>query len=168
MDGSPLAESAIVLAAYLIAALAAPAQGALHLAQVVNLPTVQREDENEQRDLDVRAQAQYEATTYLSTVADTLSGGLAAVLGLKITWSVTVNEDVADALIRMAELGEDIGSFEIEGCDLITIATHGRGAFQRWIIGSITERVLDGTQLPLLIVRPQERSNSSHGASLRL
>jgi len=44
---------------------------------------------------------------------------------------------------------------------LIALATHGRGGFQRWMVGSITERVLDGTRLPLLILRPQEQQVSA-------
>ena len=42
LDGSPLAEAALVPAAYLVAVLAGPAQGALHLVQVVKLPTIQK------------------------------------------------------------------------------------------------------------------------------
>ena len=74
---------------------------------------------------------------------------------MKITSSVVVSEDVADALIRTAELGEDTGTFQ--ACDLLTLATHGRVGLQRWMLGSVMERVLDGTKLPLFIVRPQEQ-----------
>jgi len=42
------------------------------------------------------------------------------------------------------------------GCDIIAMATHGRGGLERWAMGSVTERVLGATQLPLLVVRPQE------------
>jgi hypothetical protein len=38
LDGSVLAERALTPAAYLVAALAAPAQGALHLLRVVDIP----------------------------------------------------------------------------------------------------------------------------------
>ncbi len=157
LDGSRLAEAALVPAAQLVAALAAPAQGALHLALVVPLPTIRSEHEDQRHDGKVREQALREATTYLSAVADGLRHGLAAELNVKVTWSATVNEDVADALLRMAELGEETGTYEIAGCDLIAMATHGRGGFARWMIGSITERVLTGTTLPLLIIRPQEQ-----------
>lgn len=71
--------------------------------------------------------------------------------------SVTMNEDVADTLMRMAESGEGRATFEVQGCSLIALATHGRGGLQRWIVGSITERVLAGSKLPLLIVRPQKQ-----------
>lgn len=160
LDGSPLAETALVPAAHLVAALAAPTQGALHLAQVVSLPVVRSE-----RDIDVREQVLQEATTYVSTLAGSLGSGLAAELGLKVTWSVAMNEDVADALIRMAELGEETGTYEVEGCDLIAMATHGRGGIQRWMLGSITERVLDGTKLPMLVVRPHQMDEHQEQAS---
>lgn len=170
LDGSPLAEAALVPAAQLVTALAAPAQGALHLAQVVTLPMLLSEQDYKQHDGEsaveseafnnnsgrARKQALQEAIGYLSTVADNLRNSWAVAPGLKVTWSVTVNEDVADTLIRMAELGEETGTYKVQGCDLIAMATHGRGGLQRWMLGSITERVLDGTKLPLLIVRPQE------------
>lgn len=154
LDGSSLAEAIFIPAAHLVAALATPAQGALHLTRVVQLPTVHHDKE---RDVDLAEQAQAEAVGYLNTVTDTVRNGLAAELGLKITSSVTINEDVADTLIRMAESGEGRATFEVQGCSLIALATHGRGGLQRWIVGSITERVLAGSKLPLLIVRPQKQ-----------
>ena len=157
LDGSGVAEAAIVPAAQLVAALAAPAQGALHLTRIVPLPALQSWQEYQQQDGQVREQALLEATTYLSTVADNLRHRVATELGLKVTLSVTVNEDVAGTLINMAELGKETGTYEVQGCDLIAMATHGRGGLQRWMLGSITERVLEGTKLPLLIIRPQEQ-----------
>jgi nucleotide-binding universal stress UspA family protein len=156
LDGSPLAEAALVPAAQLVASLAAPAQGALHLAQVVTLPTLHSEQDYIQHDGEAREHALQEATSYLSAIMDNFRDRFATAPDLKVTWSVTVNEDVADTLIRIAELGEETGTYEVQGCDLIAMATHGRGGIQRWMLGSITERVLDGTKLPLLIVRPQE------------
>lgn len=55
---------------------------------------------------------------------------------------------------------ENMGTPEVKGCDLITMATHGRSGFQRWMIGSVTERVLNSTKLPLLITRAQEESTT--------
>ncbi len=46
-------------------------------------------------------------------------------------------------------------------CDVIAMATHGRGGVQRWAMGSITERVLSATKLPLLIVRPPDMLDKS-------
>jgi len=40
-----------------------------------------------------------------------------------------------------------------EDVDLIVMSTHGRSGFQKWLLGSITERVLHKTPCPVLIVR---------------
>jgi nucleotide-binding universal stress UspA family protein len=41
---------------------------------------------------------------------------------------------------------------------LIVMATHGRSGLQRWLLGSVAERVLRGTANPLLLVRSAEPS----------
>nr|BBH92089.1 hypothetical protein KTA_02880 [Thermogemmatispora argillosa] len=41
------------------------------------------------------------------------------------------------------------------GCDLPVMSTHSREDLNRWLLGSMTERVLERTRLPLLVVRPQ-------------
>jgi len=38
--------------------------------------------------------------------------------------------------------------------DLIVMGTHGRSGLNRWTLGSVTERVLRETRIPLLTVRP--------------
>jgi nucleotide-binding universal stress UspA family protein len=37
--------------------------------------------------------------------------------------------------------------------DLIALGTHGRSGLQRWALGSVAERVLRHTEVPLLLVR---------------
>lgn len=41
-----------------------------------------------------------------------------------------------------------------EAVDLIAMSTHGRSGLQRWVYGSVTEKVLRGTEKALLVVRP--------------
>jgi nucleotide-binding universal stress UspA family protein len=38
------------------------------------------------------------------------------------------------------------------GCDLIVMGTHGRAAHQPYILGSVTARVLQGTDIEVLVV----------------
>lgn len=45
---------------------------------------------------------------------------------------------------------------EREGVDLIAMSTHGRSGLSRWIFGSVADKVLHGTHLPILLVRPSE------------
>jgi nucleotide-binding universal stress UspA family protein len=40
--------------------------------------------------------------------------------------------------------------------DLIIMASHGRSGISRWAYGSTAEKVLHSTQVPVLIIRPEE------------
>lgn len=89
------------------------------------------------------------AKTYLDAVAEHVQA-TEKNLKLSITSAAVLGVDVADALLGLAEQ-EGPGA-----CDLIAISTHGRGGLERWVIGSVTERVLNTTRLPMLIVRPSQ------------
>lgn len=41
---------------------------------------------------------------------------------------------------------------EAQGCDMIVMVTHGRGAFGEFLFGSQTKAVLAGSKLPLLVL----------------
>lgn len=57
---------------------------------------------------------------------------------------VVVSEHVAAAILEQSL---------VDGADLIAMTTHGRGA-TRLVIGSVADKVLRGTPLPLLLLRP--------------
>ncbi len=153
LDGSPLAEAALAPAARLVAALAAPAQGELHLAQVVRRFSATAEEVASERNDEASARA----STYLAQKAERLQT-TAKDFRLSITWSVICAENVAGALVSLAEQGGEGRETEgRSGCDLIAISTHGRHGLQRWVMGSVTDRLLATTKLPVLIVRPQQR-----------
>ena len=60
---------------------------------------------------------------------------------------------------RVAErLAEYIESQEM---DLIIIATHGRSGISRWVRGSIAERVLSSSHVPVLMVRAADGASQS-------
>lgn len=146
LDGSELAEAALAPAAHLVAALAAPAQGTLLLTRVVSISADESDMRKKEHALD-------EAKSYLSHVADHLHEDLTEKLKLTVSGSVAVGKDVADTLIRAAECGEDAAGKRLMGnCDLMVMATHGRDGLARWAMGSVTERVLGATKLPLLVV----------------
>ena len=77
-----------------------------------------------------------------------LQTGSVAKLNLSLTASVVPGTDVAHAIIQTSESPE-------QSYALLAMSTHGRSGWERWVIGSITERVLHGTTLPLLIIRPE-------------
>jgi nucleotide-binding universal stress UspA family protein len=148
LDGSELSEAALIPAARLVTALAAPAQGALHLAQVAMSVPAEEEgfvsEINEVTLLRIR--------TYLEQVAEGLQTTMKKDSKLSITSSVELEKDVSSALVHLAEHGER-GTRGIGSCDLIVISTHGRGGLERWVMGSVTDRILTNTKLPMLIVR---------------
>jgi nucleotide-binding universal stress UspA family protein len=157
LDGSALAEAALEPAAQLIAALAAPAAGALHLLRVVKPPTFDAKKDSPEYISRMKEQALRKAKTYLNTIVGHLRESKLADLNLTITWSVVLDNDAAAAIIKVVEHGEGAEGVGGPGrCDLVAMATHGRSGWQRWVLGSITERVLGATKLPLLIVRLDE------------
>lgn len=50
---------------------------------------------------------------------------------------------------------------------LITMATHGRSGVNRWLLGSVAEKVLRGTANPLLMIRAKENSKPEAEVSLK-
>lgn len=161
LDGSARAKAAIAPAAQLIAALSAPAQGALHLTRVVLLPEAKHIGYGE------REEILQKAKKYLSSTVEHIREGLVASsvadLKLSITWSVTIDDDIAAGIIGVAEDGEDAEGAGVFGrCDVIAMATHGYSGMQSWAMGSVTERVLHATRTPLLIVRPPDMKDKGH------
>jgi len=119
LDGSPLAETALVRAADLVTALATTVPGVLHLLQVVKRvsPTA-----GEDFVTQLNAEATERAKAYLVMVKERLQEKYP---GLTITWSVARDADVADAILSTAEQQESAEGFG--SCELIAMATHGRG-----------------------------------------
>jgi len=79
-----------------------------------------------------------EATNYLKQIGETL-----VKFGSDISYKV-VNGVAADEILKTAE--------EI-GADLIAMSTHGRSGISRLALGSVTEKVLRASKIPVLVVR---------------
>lgn len=57
--------------------------------------------------------------------------------------------------VRVGPAADNICEFvETYGTDLVVMATHGRTGVQRWVYGSVTEKVLHSVKTSLLVVRP--------------
>lgn len=155
LDGSDLAEAALQPALQLLAALAAPGQGEMHLVQVVDLPST--EDKTLLRAYDIKHEQEHaiqEAGDYLKEIAHRLSEAMPADSRPAITWSLLVSNHVARTLTEIVKnLAEDEQEHRY---DLLAMSTHGRTGFQLLRLGSITEHLLGATDLPLLVVRPPQ------------
>jgi nucleotide-binding universal stress UspA family protein len=145
LDGSPEGEMALEPAARLIAALAAPDRGALHFLHVVHLEDERYASSDEESS---QERLRLEAERYLRTVAERFEHAPLVGLSLDVTWSVVFDADVAAAILdQRASADHDYA--------MIAMASHGRSGWQLWMMGSVAERVLQTSALPLLIVCPQ-------------
>jgi nucleotide-binding universal stress UspA family protein len=72
--------------------------------------------------------------------------------GLKISVQASLGSDVAGEIIDYASQN---------GVDLIIIATHGRSGLSRWAFGSIANKVLQSSPIPVMVVRPEELKKKS-------
>lgn len=161
LDGSIASNAALEPGASLLTALAAPGQKvALHLAHVLQPSHVK--GVNSPHILSNSSELS-QSKQFLSQTARFIQQGSFAPSivqqHLPVTWSVTLDTDVASALLRIAEQGEEAeGAGVFGGCELIAISTHGQTSFQHWVMGSITERMLSATKRPILIVHPKEEA----------
>jgi nucleotide-binding universal stress UspA family protein len=116
----------------------------------------------------MQQEAQHNLSATVEEIREGLVADYGADLNLSLTWSVTVDHDIAAGIARVAGCGEDAeGTALFGGCDLIAIATHGYSGLQRWALGGITARVLQSTRLPLLIARPLDVIAGKHRALAR-
>lgn len=154
LDGSERAEAALEPAARLCATFAAPARGGLHLVRVVAMPSPYGKLRGQMSsDVLMRNDAWHEAETYLQETAHKLQAGELSTLNVDVTWSVVVktDADVAGSIMVAAEQIDEDDKTSL--CNMLAMASHGRGGLQRLLMGSVTERLLGATRLPLFIVR---------------
>lgn len=163
LDGSAFAEAVIRPAANLSLALSAPLPGALHLVQVIPLlvePVRAVEFTREgQQPYDLLPLEETRiiaaATSSLNRVQQHIQEEMGEGEKLQITSSVLADLDVAGSLLAEAEHPQGRGSAEgSQRCDVLALATHGRSGPARWVVGSVTQRILNAARQPLLIVRP--------------
>ena len=74
----------------------------------------------------------------------TTAAAKAASLGIAHTIEVVTSEDPHAAIIATARA---------KGCDLITMASHGRRGIKALVLGSVTTKVLTHSEVPVLVYR---------------
>jgi nucleotide-binding universal stress UspA family protein len=167
VDGSPLAETAIEPAARLAAALASGEDGgkaSLHLLYITQplpmtatAPLAYGVQGGQAMVIDTELELVKEGDDYLKALAARARQEYAGELGVTITYTSIYGADVAGDILAAAEGTLDAApahQSESARTDFIAMATHGRGGLRRWVMGSVTERVLQAATQPLLIVRP--------------
>jgi nucleotide-binding universal stress UspA family protein len=148
LDGSKTAESVLPYAHFLAANL----KTSVELLSVVDVAEIASHiPADRARHLDTLVQeGMRHSEAYLKAVADTFAG-----TNVKRT---VENGRAEDVIVERA--GVDNGT-------LITMATHGRSGLNRWLLGSIAEKVLRGTANPLLLVRAREETLNQDQAAIK-
>jgi nucleotide-binding universal stress UspA family protein len=88
----------------------------------------------------IQGELRKEAQDYLNGVAGRLRSR-----SLRVQTRLAVEEHPASAILHEAATC---------GADLIAIATHGRGGLSRLFLGSVADKVLRGSTLPVLVYHP--------------
>jgi nucleotide-binding universal stress UspA family protein len=139
LDGSALSERALAPALDIASAFNA----AVTLLRVVREVPAQHVEELEdvEQGLGLRMQEEMgeEAGTYLQNLVQAYPAR-----NLQMT---VRSGPAADVILSYADS---------HGVDVVAMATHGRSGAQRWVYGSVTEKILhNSTSFAMLIVRPQ-------------
>jgi nucleotide-binding universal stress UspA family protein len=59
-------------------------------------------------------------------------------------------------LIRQGPIAETILKVASQSqADVIVLSTHGRSGVKRWLLGSVADRVVTHSDLPVMLIRPQ-------------
>jgi nucleotide-binding universal stress UspA family protein len=113
--------------------------------------------------------SEHEATIHLLNVADTNQDSITRVQGEVIDVLEREGKLIVDeAAQRATERGVSVVSEVRQGTpstsiveysqrfdiDLIVMPTHGRSGLKRFLIGSVTERVINTTEVPIITVNP--------------
>jgi nucleotide-binding universal stress UspA family protein len=60
---------------------------------------------------------------------------------------------VETAVLEGSPSREIVRYAEAQDCDLVVMGTHGRGGIDRLLLGSVAERVVRASEVPVLTVR---------------
>jgi nucleotide-binding universal stress UspA family protein len=135
LDGSDVGESALPYAE----ALAAISQATVNLVQVVSPPGTVEANLLGGPDWRKFIKAMRDAgENYLKSTAERFKNK-----DVKVTYEVLTG-DPADKIVEYAA---------DKGVSLIAMSTHGRTGLARWVLGSVADKVLHGTRIPVLLVR---------------
>ncbi|MEO6055231.1 MAG: universal stress protein [Gemmatimonadales bacterium] len=147
LDGSPLAEQALPLAAD----LARRTGGKLKLVLVHRLPPPPIDPVGTKVFTSIELATRKAERAYLRGVQTRLREG-----GVPLTAPVTLRGSAGPALARYVQ--------EL-GIDLVIMATHGRGGIRRAWLGSVADYLIRHLRIPVLAVRPAEDESVAGGPS---
>lgn len=149
LDGSPRSEGILPYTRSLAEAYKVPLE-LLHVIEPQIISTFSDPAHARYADV-VEADMRRNGLAYLKTVAASLPGAAAVRCAVHVGNPAEVIVDSASG----------------QAGTLITMSTHGRSGIQRWLIGSVADKVLRGTTSHLLLARTSEGAKSDAKAPLK-
>jgi nucleotide-binding universal stress UspA family protein len=146
LDGSKLSECILPYARYFAEKFRLPVE----LLEAIDSDTLMPDNVDPKQESMI-AERKKNIQGYLSTIAATFAGAV------KIDCTVEVGHPAEIIVDRAAAAAGT----------LIAMTTHGRSGIQRWLLGSVAEKVLHATRDPLLLVRGDETKIAAAAASFR-
>ncbi len=149
LDGSKLAERVLPY----VHAVAGATGAGVEFLRVFSPPTLAATDLGVGRYVDqIDAGLREESLGYLNSVRASLAG---------LSERVSCEAVLGHAPSRIvAEADKTAGT-------LIAMSTHGRSGVSRWLLGSVTDKVLQATASPMLVVRSGDAGNGPAEANLK-
>jgi nucleotide-binding universal stress UspA family protein len=148
LDGSKTAEKVLPYARFLAGSLNRPVE-LLAVVDIVEMATHMSADRARYLDTMIEDSVR-NSEQYLRGVAGTFPGA---------NTKCTVEKGKAEQVI-IETAAADKGT-------LITMATHGRSGINRWLLGSIAEKILRAATNPLLLVRATDEAKADRVATLK-
>ena len=148
LDGSKAAEQVLPYGRFLAKALKIPVE----LLEVIDLEALRLFANPERgRYVDTLLDERMETNkSYLEAIAQSIQGA-------QVTCVVEKGK-AEDVVIERAATDKDM---------LIIMATHGRSGMQRWVLGSVADKVLHGSTNHLLLIRANEQGKAVGDGALK-
>ena len=101
-----------------------------------------------------------------SVLDPAVRGRLGEALEALIAGTAPRDVHVSPKVVEGRVVAELLGRARSWPADLIVMGTHGRGGFERWVLGSVTEKVLRQAPCPVLTVPPPASGVHPEGSVL--
>jgi nucleotide-binding universal stress UspA family protein len=140
LDGSPFAEEALGPAQVMAGAFGAE----LVLLLVIEPPVPIADPAGLMvipATVDAEKRLRESAAAYLATITGRLTAE-----GVAVSSAAVEGSTVAGAVLAEADA---------QRVDLLVVASHGAGGFERLVMGSVADKVVRGARIPVLVVRPE-------------
>lgn len=135
LDGSPVAEAVLPHAE----ALAKAENAELIILRVPNIPAGEYIALDPVVASTIRKDIRDEASDYVTKTVDHLKKDDIKVTGL------TKEGSVPDVILEVAEETH---------ADMIAMSTHGRTGVKRWLMGSVADKIVRHTHIPVMLIHP--------------